>query len=406
MDRKPGRGTQIFALTLFTITMLTAVAPARAAGGSALDGELRRQTSALDSIKAALENGREKLSQLKKEEAGYVAQLAQLENNIALSRDYLGALNKKIDALDADIVRQSASLDDATRALRNRQQVLYGRLRAIYKQPNPSLIRIVLTSQNMADVLRRVRYFQDLNHYDRILVAAIDSSRAGISREKLALERRRALLLALAADKEHERQALVHEQTARTAILGEVRSQKSAFLAMVRQLEEDQRAIIVLIKKLQSQKRKPPVKKAAPVKGAPATGALAKFQGSLPWPCVGRVVRAFGKIVHPVYKTVTVNNGIDIAGHSGQKVYAVAPGTVMYVGWMRGMGKFAIVDHGDQYLTIYAHCQDISVRQDEAVTPATAVGVLGDADVSGPMLHFEIRLSTAALDPLEWLQKR
>jgi septal ring factor EnvC (AmiA/AmiB activator) len=118
------------------------------------------------------------------------------------------------------------------------------------------------------------------------------------------------------------------------------------------------------------------------------------------------VVRPFGKIVHPVYQTVTANNGIDIAGTSGQNVRAVAAGTVIYVGWMRGLGRFAIVDHGDLYLTIYGRCQTIAVRQDEAVTTETVIGTQGDADEAGATFHFELRYSTTALNPLEWLKKK
>jgi septal ring factor EnvC (AmiA/AmiB activator) len=74
---------------------------------------------------------------------------------------------------------------------------------------------------------------------------------------------------------------------------------------------------------------------------------------------------------------------------------------------MRGLGKLVIVDHGGDYLTIYAHLEEISVSANTAITAGAALGQAGvSADAEGASLHFEIRKSTDSLDPLLWLKGR
>jgi septal ring factor EnvC (AmiA/AmiB activator) len=101
-----------------------------------------------------------------------------------------------------------------------------------------------------------------------------------------------------------------------------------------------------------------------------------------------------------------MNTGIDIACAAGEKVFCVATGKVVYVGWMRGLGKLVIVDHGGYYTT-YARLEDALVARDDKVEAGTPIGKVGEINpFDGPNLHFEIRRSTEALDPMEWLGKK
>jgi murein DD-endopeptidase MepM/ murein hydrolase activator NlpD len=74
---------------------------------------------------------------------------------------------------------------------------------------------------------------------------------------------------------------------------------------------------------------------------------------------------------------------------------------------MRGLGKMVIVDHVGGYLSIYAHLQDISVEVDQKVALDTELGRVGETgSLGGAKLHFEIRKSAEALNPLLWLEKK
>jgi septal ring factor EnvC (AmiA/AmiB activator) len=253
----------------------------------------------------------------------------------------------------------------------------------------------------MSDLLHRVRYFEVLNHYDRQLVVRIDSSRCDIAVRKESLEKTYAQLSIFRKEKEKEYGALVKEQAERRDLLENVRSQKNAFSSMIKELEAAQKELKNIVAMLESKRKK--------ARSAQEHGLLLSFEkrkGALPWPLEGKVLTEFGKVVHSIYKTVVMNTGIDIGAQKGEEIHCVASGKVAYLGWMRGFGKFAIIDHGGYYTT-YAHMDEVTVEKDEDVRSGSLLGTVEDAGIAGgTKLHFEIRKSTEALDPLDWLEKR
>jgi murein hydrolase activator len=366
------------------------------------DKKIEEKNAVLDSIKAELQKGREKLTQLQTQEGTVMAQLSQLESNITVSESYLREVSVKIDSTSLSINRLSVMLTEATRELQLRQSLMKKRLRAIYKAGQVQLPQLVLTSRNMSDVLHRVRYFSELNRYDRRLVAKIDTTRKKIETDKAAFEKQQRHLAALKRDKESEYAALVDEQDSHRKLLSDVRVQKDVYVKMIRELEAAQKELLNIVAMLEKNRRK----KAPTAYEKSLNATFEKQKGSLPWPFEGKVVTDFGKVVHSVYKTVTMNTGIDISSSPGEKVFCVASGKVAYVGWMRGLGKIVIVDHGGYYTT-YARLEDVLAEKDQKVEAGSAIGKVGEINqIDGARLHFEIRRSTEALDPMEWLEKR
>ena len=101
------------------------------------------------------------------------------------------------------------------------------------------------------------------------------------------------------------------------------------------------------------------------------------------------------------------NKGIDIAGKPGDAVLASAAGKVVYVGdELRNYGNLIIVDHGNNYLTAYAHNQLVLVQEKQSVNQGQKIAEIGKNPSGTPMLHFEIRKEGVAVDPEPYLQGR
>jgi murein hydrolase activator len=364
--------------------------------------KIEEKNVAIDSIKAELEKGRKKLRELQSQEGTVAGQIGQLEQNIKLSERYLDRMAVKIDSTGRSITRLHTSLDSATLELAGRQEKMKRRLRSIYKTGQLELPQVVLSSRNMSDMLHRVRYFQELNRYDRTLLAAIETARTKIATDKAALEMEQKRLSGLKRAKESEHSSLVTEQASHEKLLGEVRSRKDAYVKMIHELEAAQKelkSIVAMLEKKRRAKVRTPYEKSL-------NATFEKRKGSLPWPVNGAVVTDFGKVIHSVYKTVTMNTGIDINARKGETVYCVASGKVVYVGWMRGLGKIVIVDHGGYYTT-YARLEETLASKDDNVGSGAALGTVGEVNpFEGPKLHFEIRKSAEAMDPLDWLERK
>lgn len=96
--------------------------------------------------------------------------------------------------------------------------------------------------------------------------------------------------------------------------------------------------------------------------------------------------------------------GVVLRVAEGTPVKVVAPGTVVYAEWLRGFGNLIIVDHGQQYLTVYAYNQSLLKRVGDSVATGdtiATVGATGGQVESG--LYFEIRHRGAPVDPALWL---
>lgn len=137
---------------------------------------------------------------------------------------------------------------------------------------------------------------------------------------------------------------------------------------------------------------KPAAKPAAvppkPVPAAPAT------EGFI-WPAKGKVIAAFEQ---------TRGKGVDIDGRVGDPIVASAKGKVTYVGsGIRGLGKLLIIQHSDEYLTVYAHTSQILVKEQQVVERGQKIAEIGTSDAERPMLHFQIRKLGRPLDPKQFL---
>lgn len=99
--------------------------------------------------------------------------------------------------------------------------------------------------------------------------------------------------------------------------------------------------------------------------------------------------------------------GIDIAGQLGQSVRAAAGGKVVYSGGgLQGYGQLVIVKHEGNYLTAYGYNRRLLVRQGDEVYVGQPIAEMGEGPQRRPVLHFEIRRSGKALDPLQLLPGR
>jgi len=102
------------------------------------------------------------------------------------------------------------------------------------------------------------------------------------------------------------------------------------------------------------------------------------------------------------------HTGIDIAnpnGYIGDPITPFMDGTVIYEGeifW--GYGKHIIIDHGDNITSVYAHLDKIYVFKGQKVKIGDQIGTMGETGwVTGPHLHFEIRLYGIPVNPRVFL---
>lgn len=129
----------------------------------------------------------------------------------------------------------------------------------------------------------------------------------------------------------------------------------------------------------------------APAPAAAASGAVDSWL----WPVDGTLAGRFG---------AAGGKGIDIVGQRNAPVKAVAPGKVVYSGsGLRGYGKLVIIKHNKDYLSAYAHNDQILVKEGQSVSKGQQIAAMGNTDADQVKLHFEIRKLGKPVDPAKYL---
>jgi murein DD-endopeptidase MepM/ murein hydrolase activator NlpD len=135
---------------------------------------------------------------------------------------------------------------------------------------------------------------------------------------------------------------------------------------------------------------------------ARGTKAEVAFRGSgrFLWPTVGQITSPYGK------RGREFHSGIDIAQSKGAPVRASNSGTVTFAGWRGGYGNLVIVNHGGGIETYYAHNSSITVSVGKQVEKGQQIATVGSTGrSSGSHVHFEIRVNSSPVNPLNYLNK-
>jgi septal ring factor EnvC (AmiA/AmiB activator) len=98
--------------------------------------------------------------------------------------------------------------------------------------------------------------------------------------------------------------------------------------------------------------------------------------------------------------------GVLLRATEGASVQVVAAGTVVYANWLRGFGNLIIVDHGQQYLSVYAYNQSLLKQVGDTVKTGETIALAGSTGGQvDSALYFEVRHRGSAVDPVKLLAR-
>lgn len=117
-----------------------------------------------------------------------------------------------------------------------------------------------------------------------------------------------------------------------------------------------------------------------------------------------RITSNYGWRTHPIYKTRTFHDGVDLAAPTGRSVFAYTSGTVTFAGRTGALGLAVYINHGNGIETRYGHLSKINVKQGQKVSTGAIIGAVGNTGLStGPHLHFEVRKNGVTQNPWNYI---
>jgi septal ring factor EnvC (AmiA/AmiB activator) len=342
-------------------------------------------TKRLNDLDAWFSDATRRQRDLQKELRSTDQSIAGTSSDIRQIEDELKRLGKELTGLAEQMKQLNEQRDEQA-------QLVASHLAAAYRLSGEDFLKLVLNQQNPEQLDRMVhyhRYFsvartEALTEYQATLAEIAANAEATRSREQALAEQQRNL--------DGEREELRSKRHGRERLLVSLNSEMQGKSQERSRLAEDRKRLESLIAELQRRAQK-----------AEAT-TFARSKGKLPWPSPGKLAHRFGE---QRSGGLLKWQGIFIGAPEGAPVSAVHRGRVAFSDWLRGFGLLTIIDHGDGYMSLYAHSdvlyKQVGDRVDAGETIATA-GRSGGQSESG--LYFEIRTNGTATDPLAWLSRR
>jgi len=125
------------------------------------------------------------------------------------------------------------------------------------------------------------------------------------------------------------------------------------------------------------------------------------------WPVSsGWISSGFGERNDPFTGKRAQHEGLDFAGTKGSEVLGVASGVVTWSGARQGYGRLLEIDHGNGYITRYAHNDELLVKVGDGISAGQAIAKMGATGrASAPHVHFEVLYQGKAVNPYQFVKQ-
>jgi septal ring factor EnvC (AmiA/AmiB activator) len=331
--------------------------------------------------------------------------LRGVERAISDANRTLRRLEAEQRAAQADLARATERGRTLEARLARRQDALGRLLAARYVAGAPDALKVALSGENPSDAARRLAYLAELSRATAQVADALRADLAEARELRATAASRRERLAAIEAEQRRDRARILSERRERRVILQRVSAEVQRARRTLGALEADERRLARIVEEIMQTLSTRPGAGYARVEKVPTLGSVSgKFsglRGRLRLPVRGELVGRFGA---PRSVGPAGTKGVFIRADEGQPVLAIAAGQVVFSDWMRGYGNLLIVDHGEDYLSIYANNESLLKQTGDPVGAGEAiatVGASGGNEQSG--LYFELRHLGKAFDPLRWV---
>lgn len=353
-------------------------------------------------------------SQKKKEAAEAGAKSAAYNNKVGEATQQVEQLEASINSKQAEINATKAQVEAKKQAMQEQSKSLDSRVRAMYKTGNAGLINIILSSDNVNELITNVSMVQKVLSNDKKLLASLQDQYKEIQELQVKQEEQEKALAEDKAKMENVRDQykdLAEEYAKKedqlnaegNRLAAEAAAQQAAAEERLRQQQAAAEAAAAARPSQSSNSgssapSKPSSSASRPSTSTPSAPASSGYR----WPTNGgKITSPFGWRIHPIFKTRKYHDGIDISGlRSGTPVYAIANGTVTRSSWYGGYGNCVQVYVGNGRTALYAHLSGYAVSNGQYVTKGQVVGYIGSTGWStGPHLHFGLSVGGRFVDP-------
>ena len=339
-----------------------------------------------------------------KKESKLVDDLYEIEHIFNVARKRQNLFKTDLNTLAKKIKTDEREAETLKEQIRTNDKYADRRLVALYKLSNLGHISLLTSANSVYDFFRRKKALERILKADNNILKQLTQSKIqlqnNLDRQKAQMEEKRSL------EQKYLDQIdlMAKKRIQRTQLLAYIRSKKKLKRTVIKNLKQAARSLDRKIKALADELTNERLAKPEQAKPVASKNFLDR-KGLLMMPVKGKIVTRFGSYKNFTFNVTNFRSGIDIQADKGEPIRAVCDGKILFANWFKGYGNMVIIDHGDNYYTVYAHIEDIFKNKGDAVETGEVVATVGDSgSLNGPELYFEIRHHGKPIDPLKWLK--
>jgi len=361
-----------------------------------IDGYLERQKN----LRLEIEKGRQEVETFTRQESDTIKRLNRVEQSLDESRKRVAALEKEIAMLDEKIAATSTASVELKQRIRGNEDYVAQRLVAMYKMNWLGQFHLLASAGSMHEFIQRKAALKHILAYDDKIRRELANDQADLKRLLADLETHKSRKTIRAAEYKEQIELMARERSTRQRLLADIRSQKALELAAIDALTQAANALDGKIKSINSGMS------AAEAEKNISQLAFSAHKGLLIMPVKGKIISLFGPYKNRKYNITNFRSGIDIQAEKGEPIQSVFRGNVLYASWFKGYGNMIIINHGNNFYTIYAHLEETFKSKGDTVETGEVIATVGDTgSMEGAKLYFEVRHHGKPENPLMWLKK-
>ncbi len=359
-----------------TVCLLTAFIMALAvAFGSYVANAKETQQS----LQNKIDNAQEQIDENNEKKENIEDDMNDLESEIAEAE-------KEVDALENEVADANARLQQTADDLEESEADLSERLRTMYKSGSMGFIDVILSSEDVSDLMNNFSVVQYIFKNDKDIVSELKDRHAELDEMAKQLQAKQSELNA-------RQEALGESYSQLASAKKEVNAENADLQEQIDQWQADSAAIAAQINNAQQ--------------GGggyqPPAGTVSSSGFAWPVPGHTRVSSEYGWRM--LNGKSDFHLGIDIPAPTGTPVVAAKDGMVIATGGQHwSYGNIVIIDHGNGVATAYAHNSSILVSDGQIVKRGQTIALAGNTGNSyGSHCHFEVRINGHTVNPRNYL---
>jgi septal ring factor EnvC (AmiA/AmiB activator) len=361
-----------------------------------LTGQSSKDTSETESQLSAL---REDIAAIRSQLDAQEEARDGLQDTLGRTERSIGELNQQLTAS----TQEKQRLQEKLTSLRTENDVLKedqirleadveAGIRQLWMLQQGGGLRVWLGDQDPQQTARHLAYYRLILEEQQHSIERYQQGVADIAARVSTILRTETDLTARAAAIAATREQLTAEQDTRRQTIARINTQLKQDQAQLDALIANQNRLNMLLERLQ----------AIALPASPASQPFAALRGQLTMPIEGKPINRFGAIRNADLRW----RGWLIPAEQGDPIRAVHGGRVIFADWLRGQGLLLVVDHGDEWLSLYAQNHSLLRAVGDWVSSGEVLsraGATGGSEMNG--LYFEIRHQGEPVDPADWFRR-